>query len=59
MDLTDTRIGAEHGIHNWRVDAETIETIENATVLKCLRIGSCGIAIGPHCVANLYQGELQ
>ncbi len=26
---------------------------------KCLRIGSYGVAIGPHCVANLYKGELQ
>ncbi len=25
----------------------------------CLRIGSYGVAIGPHCVANLYKGELQ
>ncbi len=32
-------------------------SIENAT--KCLRIGSYGVAIGPHCVANLYKGELQ
>ncbi len=22
---------------------------------KCLRIGSCGVAIGPYCVANLYH----
>ncbi len=34
-------------------------SIENATTVKCLRIGSCRVAIGPHCVANLYQGELQ
>ncbi len=27
------------------------------TLLKCLRIGSCGVAIRPHCVANLYQGS--
>ncbi len=33
-------------------------SIENATK-KCLRIGSYGVAIGPHCVANLYKGELQ
>ncbi len=26
---------------------------------KCLKIGSCGVGIGPHCVATLYQGELQ
>ncbi len=32
--------------------------IENATK-KCLRIGSYGEAIGRHCVANLYKGELQ
>ncbi len=25
----------------------------------CLRIGSYGVAIGPHCVAKLYKGELQ
>ncbi len=29
-------------------------SIETAT--KCLRIGSFGVAIGPHCVANLYKG---
>ncbi len=33
-------------------------SIENAKK-KCLRIGSYGVAIGPHCVANLYKGELQ
>ncbi len=27
--------------------------------IKCLRMGSCGVAIGTHYVANLYQGELQ
>ncbi len=26
---------------------------------KCPRIDSYGVAIGPHCVANLYKGELQ
>ncbi len=29
------------------------------TLQTCLRIGSYGVAIGPHCVANLYKGELQ
>ncbi len=28
---------------------------ESKTLLKCLRIGSCGVAISPHCV-HLYQG---
>ncbi len=32
-------------------------SIENAT--KMSKVGSCGVAIGPYCVANLYQGELQ
>ncbi len=37
----------------------TYKTKVSKTLLKCLRIGSCGVAIGPHCVANLYQRELQ
>ncbi len=32
-------------------------SIENAK--KCLRIGSYIVAIGHHCAANLYKGELQ
>ncbi len=33
--------------------------VPNLTLLKSLRIGSCGVATSRHCVANLYEGELQ
>ncbi len=39
--------------------SQTYQIKVSRTQQKCLRIGSYGVAIGRHCVANLYKGELQ
>ncbi len=38
---------------------QTSQTEMSIMVSKLQKIGSCGVALEPHCAANLYQGELQ